>query len=69
MKKVLSMLLCLTMILGIFSAVTVSAATILTVFKLTIDAPKIGEPLSNKASLPSSASTYVTNVEWEGELD
>ena len=69
MKKVLCMFLCLCMMISMFSAVPVSAATILTIYKVTIDEPQIGQPLPQKATLPSTASTYVTNVEWKGNLD
>ena len=69
MKKVLCMLLCLCMMIGIFTAIPVSAATILSVYKVTIDEPKIGSPLPVNAVLPQNASTYVTSVEWKGNLD
>ena len=69
MKKVLCMLLCLCMMISIFTTVPVSAATVLTVYKVTIDEPQIGQPLPQNATLPSTASTYVTNVEWKGNLD
>ena len=68
MKRLLSTVLCLCMLLSILPA-DVSAATILTIYKVTIDEPQIGQPLPQKATLPSTASTYVTNVEWKGNLD
>lgn len=69
MKKVLCMLLCLCMMISIFTAIPASAATILSVYKVTIDEPKIGSPLPVNAVLPQNASTYVTSVEWKGNLD
>ena len=57
------------MLFGVFSAIPAQAATILSIFKVTIAEPQIGKPLPTKASLPQSASTYITNVEWKGELD
>ena len=69
LKKILSLVLCVCMLAGIFTVIPVSAATVLTVYKVTIDEPQIGQPLPQNATLPSTASTYVTNVEWKGDLD
>lgn len=69
MKKILSTVLAICMLFGVFSAIPAQAATILSIFKVTIAEPQIGKPLPTKASLPQSASTYITNVEWKGELD
>ena len=69
MKKILSIAFAICMIVSIFAIVSVSAATVLTVYKVTIDEPQIGQPLPKNATLPSTASTYVTNVEWKGNLD
>ncbi|MBO7318674.1 MAG: S-layer homology domain-containing protein [Clostridia bacterium] len=69
MKKILSIALTVCMIVSIFTAIPVSARTYLTEYDITIDAPKAGEPLPTNASMPESASTYVTNVEWSGTLD
>ena len=67
MKKLLSAILCLCMILGILS--TTVFATNITIFNVTVKEPKTGEALSYEASVPDTASTYVSKVEWNGELD
>ena len=67
MKKLLSMLLCLCLMISILPT-NVFAANI-TIFNVTVQEPKVGEELSYKASVPETASTYVTKVEWDGEYD
>ena len=67
MKKSLSAILCLCMLLSILPA-NVFAANI-TIFNVTVKEPKTGEELSYEASVPETASTYVAKVEWTGELD
>jgi len=49
--------------------VTVGAATVVNIFNLTVTAPVVGQKPSNTASLPTTASTYVVSVRWEGEFD
>ena len=67
MKKLLSTILCLCMLLSILP--TNVFATNITIFNVTVKEPKTGEELSYEASVPETASTYVTKVEWNGELD
>ncbi|MBE7019655.1 MAG: hypothetical protein E7413_07260 [Ruminococcaceae bacterium] len=67
MKKIFSLLLCLCMLLCILP--TDVFATNITIFNVTVKEPKTGEALSYEASVPETASTYVSKVEWNGELD
>ena len=67
MKKILSVVLCLCMLISILPT-NVFAANI-TIFNVTVNKPKVGEELSYEASVPETASTYVTKVEWNGPLD
>ena len=67
MKKLLSTILCLCMLLVMLPANVF--ATNITIFNVTVNEPKTGEELSYEASVPETASTYVTKVEWAGELD
>lgn len=67
MKRILGIILTICMLLGILPT-NVFAANI-TIFNVTVQEPKVGEELSYKASVPETASTYVTNVEWNGKLD
>ncbi len=68
MKRAVSTILCLCMLVCTLT-VTVGAATIVNIFNLTVTAPVVGEKPSYTASLPATASTYVTQVRWEGEFD
>lgn len=43
--------------------------TTLTTAHITLDAPAAGQKPAAAAKLPSTASTYVSNVRWEGALD
>ena len=67
MKRFLSVVLSLCMLFSIMPA-TVFAANI-TIFNVTVDKPEVGEELSYEASVPETASTYVSKVEWNGKLD
>ena len=71
MKK-LSNFLCIilssTMLLSLLS-VSVSAQTAVTVFNITVDEPTVGQELATTASLPETASTYVSKLRWTGDLD
>lgn len=69
MKKVLCMLLCLCMMISIFTAIPVSAASSLSRFIATIDEPTVGKPLSYEAKLHGIKSAVVAGVEWAGALD
>lgn len=44
-------------------------ATNITIFNVTVNEPKTGEALSYEASVPETANTYVSKVEWNGALD
>ena len=67
MKKILSAILCLCMLLSILPS-NVFAANV-TIFNVTVKTPKFGGELSYEASVPETASTYVSKVEWNGKLD
>lgn len=67
MKRFLELILAICMLFFLLP-VTVFATNI-TIFNVTVDEPKVGEELSYKASVPETASTYVSKVEWNGELD
>ena len=69
MKKVLYMLLCLCMMISIFTVVPVSAASSLSTFYATIGEPTVGKPLSYEAKLNGIKSAVVAGVEWTGALD
>ena len=56
MKKLLSTVLCLCMLLSILPS-NVFAANI-TIFNVTVNEPQTGEVLSYEASVPETASTY-----------
>ena len=68
MKKSLSAILCLCMLLSILPA-NVFAASPVNIFNVTVTEPKVGEKPVYEASVPATASTYVTKTEWSGELD
>ena len=67
MKKTIAIMLIISILLCMLPA-NVFAANI-TIFNVTVEAPKLGEELSYEASVPETASTYVSKVEWKGELD
>jgi hypothetical protein len=67
MKRILEIILTICMLLSILPT-NVFAANI-TIFNVTVNKPKVGEELSYEASVPETASTYVTKVEWNGSLD
>lgn len=67
MKKLLAIVLCLCMIAGM-TPVTVSAASQVNIFNITVVEPKVGKKPSTKGSVPTTASTTVTNVEWVGNF-
>ena len=68
MKKLLSVVLCVCIIASVF-CVTVSAKSPVNIFNVTVEVPKVRNKPDYNAYVPSTASTKVVNVEWEGELD
>lgn len=68
MKKVLCMLLCLCMMISIFTTVPVSAAYMINGSDITVTAPKAGEkPIAYALFL--NPKIEASKVEWIGELD
>lgn len=67
MKRILSGLLCLCMLVCMFP-LTASAASQVNIFNITVTEPKAGEKPSSEGSVPATASTTVTNVKWQGKL-
>ena len=67
-KKLLGFLLCLCILTAMIAPVTAQAASQVNIFNITVTAPKTGEKPSNKGSVPATASTTVTKVEWEGSF-
>ena len=68
MKKFLSILLCLSMLVSVF-CVSASAKSPVNIFNVTVEVPQVGNKPDYNAYVPSTASTKVVNVEWKGELD
>ena len=68
MKRILGIFLCVCMLMGMVS-VPSAAASPVNIFNVTVEEPKAGETPAETASLPENASTYVTDVEWEGTFD
>ena len=68
MKKLLSILMCLSMLVSVFG-VSASAKSPVNIFNVTVKVPQVGNKPDYNASVPSTASTKVVNVEWKGELD
>ena len=68
MKKILSILLCLSMLVSVF-CVSASAKSPVNIFNVTVEVPQVGNKPDYNAYVPSTASTKVVNVEWKGELD
>ena len=68
MKKLFSILLCFCMLVSIFS-MTAFAKSPVNIFNVTVEEPKVGYKPDYHASVPKTASTKVTQVEWEGDLD
>lgn len=69
MKKMLKLILCVTMIFCIASQYAFAAPSAVSKFNITVTEPKAGEKPVNTGSVPSTASSYVDKVEWNGELD
>ena len=67
LKKLLGIILCLCMLAGVTS-VTASAASPVNIFNITVTAPKTGQKPSTYGSVPATASTTVTKVEWVGKF-
>ena len=68
MKRIFSILLCICMFLCAVNVPTM-AATAVSIFNVTVEAPKAGAKPAETASVPETASTYVTDVEWKGTFD
>jgi len=68
MKRIFSMLLCIYMLIGMVN-VPAAAASAVSIFNVTVENPKAGAKPAETASVPDSASTYVTDVEWVGTFD
>ena len=68
MKRFLSTVLAVIMIISILPA-NVFASSPVNIFNITVTEPKAGEKPVYEASVPATASTYVTKTEWSGELD
>ena len=68
MKKLVSIILCLCMLISVF-CVSASAKSPVNIFNVTVEEPKAGNKPDYNASVPKTASTKVVNVEWKGELD
>lgn len=68
MKKILSVILCLCILVSIFY-VPVSAKSPVNIFNVTVEVPEAGNKPDYNASVPETASTKVVKVEWEGGLD
>ncbi|MBE6688053.1 MAG: S-layer homology domain-containing protein [Ruminococcaceae bacterium] len=67
-RRIFSMLLCACMLMGIVSVTTMAASPV-SIFNVTVEAPKAGAKPAETASVPETASTYVTDVEWKGTFD
>ena len=68
MKKILSILLCLSMLVSVF-CVSAYAKSPVNIFNVTVEVPQVGNKPDYNAYVPSTASTKVVDVKWEGELD
>ena len=56
------------MLLGMVNVPVMSASAV-SIFNVTVEEPKAGAKPAETASVPADASTYVTDVEWEGTFD
>ena len=68
MKKFLSILLCLSMLVSVF-CVSASAKSPVNIFNITVEVPQAGNKPDYNASVPKTASTKVVDVEWKGNFD
>ena len=68
MKKILSSIICLCMLISILPT-NVFAASVVNIFNITVTEPVTGEKPVNSGSVPSTASTEVVKVEWDGDFD
>ena len=66
-EKNFGIILTVCMLFSILPA-NVFAANI-TIFNVTVNEPQTREALSYEASVPETASTYVSKVEWNRALD
>ena len=67
-KRVISFILCLCTIVALMPT-SALAASLISIIRPTVTAPAVGKKPSYTATLPSTASTEVRNVDWSGELD
>ena len=66
-RKLLGIIICLCMLVGVTSVTSYAASTV-SIYNITVTAPKAGEKPSNYGTVPATASTMVTNVEWIGNF-
>lgn len=69
MKKIVSVILCVCMLAGIFCVPAAAAKSPVNIFNVTVEVPKVGGKPDYNARVPKTASTKVVKVEWTGELD
>ncbi len=67
-KRIFGIVLCICTLVGII-CISATAASPVNVFNVTMDEPTIGGKPADTASVPESASTYVTDVQWKGKFD
>lgn len=67
MKRILFFFIAIILLFAPF--VTARAISYVTKAYVTVTVPKVGAVPVNKGTVPSSASTYVSKVEWSGNLD
>ena len=68
MKRLLCVLLCLIMVVGLLPATASAATTKVNQIKLTMETPALGERPATTATGESPSSEFVS-IEWFGELD
>ena len=68
MKKVVNLILCLSMLASIF-CVSVFAKSPVNIFNVTVQEPVTGNKPDYNAYVPKTASTKVVEVKWEGDFD
>ena len=66
-RKLLGIIICLCMLVGVTSVTSYAASTV-SIYNITVTAPKAGEKPSTYGKVPDTASTTVTNVEWIGNF-
>ena len=69
MKKIISMIICVCMLVSMCTFVASAAGVSIGVVRISMTEPKAGGQKPMDAKVPETASSVVTNVSWTGNFD